>query len=68
MIRLPVVGIIVDYSDQQGAIMMDRSVFVRYWQDDSVNDFRVYLAPGRRHPVVRQQIIERYAGRRQVSS
>jgi hypothetical protein len=27
-----------------GTILMDRSVFVRYWRDDFVNAFRVYLA------------------------
>ncbi len=37
LIRLPIVGIIVDYSDQQGTIFMDRSLFIRYWNDDSVN-------------------------------
>ena len=26
---------------------MDRTVFQRYWHDDSVNVFRVYLEPGR---------------------
>ncbi len=29
---------------------MDRSVFKRYWRDDSVNVFRVYLAPGAEVP------------------
>ena len=28
MIRLPIVGIVVDYSDQQGTILMDRSLFI----------------------------------------
>ena len=66
LIRLPIVGIIVDYSDQQGTIFMDRSLFVRYWNDDSVNIFRVYLNPGARIPEVRQRILEKYAGQRQV--
>jgi putative ABC transport system permease protein len=66
LIRLPIVGIIVDYSDQQGTILMDRTVFERYWHDDSVNVFRVYLQPGALAPEVRQRIIERYAGTRQV--
>ena len=47
VIRLPIVGIIVDYSDQQGTILMDRTLFMRYWHDDSVNIFRVYLTAGR---------------------
>ena len=66
MIRLPIVGIVVDYSDQQGTILMDRSLFVRYWNDDSVNVFRVYLDPGAQVPEVRQRILEMYAGQRQV--
>jgi putative ABC transport system permease protein len=65
-IRLPVVGIIVDYTDQQGAVFMDRSVFMKYWQDDSVSDFRVYVGPGVRIDDVRQRILERYAGRQQL--
>jgi putative ABC transport system permease protein len=63
VIRLPIVGIIVDYSDQQGAILMDRALFIRYWNDDSVNIFRVYLAPGAKMPIVRQRILEAFAGR-----
>ena len=66
VIRLPIVGIVIDYSDQQGTILMDRSVFLKYWHDDTVNAFRVYLKPGARVPDVRQRILERYAGQRQV--
>ena len=66
LIRLPVVGIIVDYSDQQGAILMDRSLFVHYWHDDSVNLFRVYARPDVEPSVVRQQILARFDGERQV--
>ena len=41
-------------------------MFERYWHDDSVNVFRVYLTPGAPVPDVRQRILERYAGERQV--
>jgi putative ABC transport system permease protein len=66
VIRLPIVGIVVDYSDQQGAILMDRTVFKDYWHDDSVNIFRVYLAPGERVPDVKSRILRRFEGQRQV--
>jgi putative ABC transport system permease protein len=66
LIRLPIVGIVVDYSDQQGTILMDRSLFLKYWNDDSVNVFRIYLKPGAKAGDVRQRILERYAGQRQV--
>jgi putative ABC transport system permease protein len=65
-LRLPIVGIVLDYSDQQGAILMDRSVFTHYWEDDSVNMFRVYVKQGLSAAAVREQILLRYAGRRQV--
>jgi putative ABC transport system permease protein len=65
-VRLPVVGVIVDYTDQQGSIFMDRSVWLQYWQDDSVNDFRVFISPGASVTDVRQRIVARYAGKRQV--
>jgi putative ABC transport system permease protein len=65
-IRLPIVGIVVDYSDQQGAILMDRSLFIEHWHDDSVNVFRLYVQRGATVQDVRQRILERYAGRRQV--
>jgi putative ABC transport system permease protein len=66
VIRLPIVGIIIDYSDQQGTILMDRTLFVRYWNDDSVNVFRVYVKAGAPVAEVRRQILEKYAGQRQV--
>ncbi len=65
-IRLPIVGVVVDYSDQQGTILMDRRLFQHYWHDDSVNIFRVYLAPEARVPDVKRHILERYAGQRQL--
>jgi putative ABC transport system permease protein len=66
VIRLPIVGIVLDYSDQQGSILMDRTVFTRYWHDDSVNVFRVYLQPGAEVPDVKHRIQERFAGERQL--
>ena len=66
IIRLPIAGIILDYSDQQGTIIMDRSLFIRYWNDDTVNVFRVYTSPDVRLPDVTPRITERFAGERQV--
>jgi putative ABC transport system permease protein len=65
-ITLPIVGIVVDYSDQQGTFLMDRRVFVEYWRDDSINVFRVYLDPGADLMAVKQRILERFAPERQV--
>jgi putative ABC transport system permease protein len=66
MLRLPVVGIVVDYLDQQGVIIVDRAVYRKHWHDDSVNLFRVYFTHGAKFEDVKQRILERYAGQRQV--
>jgi putative ABC transport system permease protein len=66
LIRLPVTGVVVDYSDQQGTILMDRRLFMEYWNDDTVNVFRLYLDPSADRAAVRRQILARYADERQV--
>ena len=66
MIRLPLVGVIVDHTDQAGTILIDRRVFLEYWHDDAVRDFRVYVSPGTSVSDVRERILERYSGQRQV--
>jgi putative ABC transport system permease protein len=65
-IRLPIVGIVLDYSDQQGAILMDRTLFVEFWHDDSVNVFRVYATDAGGIADLRQRLLELYSGQRQV--
>ena len=65
-LRLPIVGIVLDYSDQQGTLLMDRRLFQRYWHDDSVNVFRVYVTAGAEVPDVKRRILERYGGQQQV--
>src|SRR5204862_57572 len=38
----------------------------RYWKDDTVNVFRIYVARGVDVAVVRQRILDRFAGQRQA--
>jgi putative ABC transport system permease protein len=58
MLKLPIAGIMMDWSDQQGSIVLDRSVYEKYWEDDTVNVFRIYVAPGVDPMVVRQRLLE----------
>jgi len=60
ILRLPIVGIVEDYSDQQGSLFIDREVFKKHWNDDSVNIFRIYLKPGVSVAQTRQRILERF--------
>jgi putative ABC transport system permease protein len=58
-LRLPIRGILRDYSNQLGAIFIDRSVYIRCYGDDSVDMFRVFVKPGVAAETVRREIVER---------
>lgn len=64
VLKLPVTGIVRDFSDQQGSLLMARDVFSKYWRDDSVNVFRIYLKHGANAAQVRQKILDTF-GRQQ---
>jgi putative ABC transport system permease protein len=61
VMRLPIVGIVLDYSDQQGSILINREVFRNYWQDDTINVFRLYLSPNVDEEQVTRRIYSRFA-------
>ncbi|MGE3844372.1 MAG: FtsX-like permease family protein [Vicinamibacterales bacterium] len=63
---LPVVGVIRDYSDQQGALFIDRDLFMQHWHDDTVDFFRVYVQSGVAAERVRDAILQRFAGHRRL--
>ncbi len=65
-LKLPVVGIVRDFSDQQGSLLIQRDVFVQYWRDDSVNVFRIYLKPGAKEAEVRQRILDAFGSRQRL--
>lgn len=62
-LRMPILGIVTDYSDQQGSILMDRKLYIEHWKDTAVNVFRVYLKNPSFEPAVRAKIQEMYGGR-----
>ncbi len=57
-LSLPIVGIIQDWSDQQGAVFLDRRLYEQRWADTTANVFRVYVKPGIDPRVVRQRILD----------
>lgn len=62
-VRVPVLGIVLDYSDQQGSIMMDRRFYAKHWDDTTVNVFRVYLNKGAVRAAVREELLRRFGTR-----
>jgi putative ABC transport system permease protein len=65
-LRLPVVGVVRDYSNQLGSIFLERKTYVRYFEDDTVDLFRVYLKRGVPAAEVRAAIVERLGKRRRL--
>jgi putative ABC transport system permease protein len=59
----PVVGIIRDYSDQQGSLLIDRKLYNELWRDDTVNVFRLYLNKGANPVSVKNAILGKLGDR-----
>ncbi len=66
IVRLPIVGVVRDFSDQQGSVILDRKVYLKYWDDDSANSFVIFLKPGANEAAVRQAIVSRFGGRQRL--
>jgi putative ABC transport system permease protein len=65
VLRLPICGIVTDFSDQQGSVLIDLSVYRKWWKDDRLNSFRVFVTEGADKAEVRKRILDRLAqGRR----
>jgi putative ABC transport system permease protein len=65
-LRLPIVGIVHDYSNQQGSVFLDRKAYIRYFQDDTVDIFRVYVKRGASPAEVRRRIVDALGGQRRM--
>ncbi len=66
ILRLPVVGVVRDFSDQQGSLLISRELFHQYWHDDAVNMFRIYLKPGANEAQVRDKIVTSLGSRQRL--
>jgi putative ABC transport system permease protein len=66
LLRLPIVGIIRDYSDIQGSLFIDRTVYTKWWHDDTANVARVYVRQGEGAAVVRARIVETLSGKQRL--
>ncbi len=63
LLKLPVAGVIRDYSDLQGAVFIDRSVYLKYWNDTTVNVVRVYLRKDADAAEVKRRITDSLSGK-----
>jgi putative ABC transport system permease protein len=61
-----VVGVQVDYSSDNGSLILDREVYKRLWKDDRVDTFDLMLERGYDPETVRREIQSRFAPDRSV--
>jgi putative ABC transport system permease protein len=58
-----VVGVYIDYSSDIGSVLIDRALYKKYWRDDLVDSFDVWLEPGADQRAVAQRIKNEYGER-----
>ena len=59
---VPIEGIFYDYATDGGKMVMERMFYHRFWDDDRVTVFAVYLEPGAGSEQVRQAVIRKMTG------
>jgi putative ABC transport system permease protein len=65
-LRLPIVGVVRDFADQQGSLFFSLDVFARRWNDTGVSNFGIYLRPGADEAAVRQRILDAYGAQQRL--
>ena len=65
-ISFPVLGVYVDYSSDSGSVLLDRSLYKKYWRDDLLDAFDLWLVPGADQGQIIQTIKQRYGERYQL--
>jgi putative ABC transport system permease protein len=65
-ISFSVLGVYVDYSSDAGSVLIDRALYKKYWQDELVDAFDLWLEPQADQQSVVQEIKQRYGERYQL--
>jgi putative ABC transport system permease protein len=66
-LRLPVVGVVTDYLNQSGTIFVDyQAVYMRYWEDPTVDIYKLYLKPGFVAESLKQRIQQEFSSQRRL--
>ena len=66
VLRLPIAGILQDFSNQLGTVFIDRTLYRKLWKDDAVDVFRIYLQPGASAASIKAQILDGFARERRL--
>jgi putative ABC transport system permease protein len=61
--RFKIVGVYIDYSSDAGSVLIDRALYRKYWSDELVDAFDIWLEPGADEHAVIQRIKTGYGER-----
>jgi putative ABC transport system permease protein len=59
----PIIGVYIDYSSDIGSVLIDRALYKKYWRDDLVDAFDLWLEPGADERAVIEKIKSAYGER-----
>ena len=65
-LNLEIVSVYYDYSQERGYIVMDRETYKKYYNDNAVNSFVIYLRDKSRLNSVRKEVVKRFGGENKV--
>jgi putative ABC transport system permease protein len=65
-VALKVLGVYIDYSSDSGSVLLDRALYQKYWKDELLDAFDLWLEPGADQQQIIQTIKERHGERYQL--
>src|SRR3970282_1382345 len=65
-IAFKILGVYVDYSSDSGSVLLDRALYKKYWRDELVDAFDLWLEPGADQGSVIQKIKDDYGEKYQL--
>jgi len=66
LIPFKILGVYVDYSSDSGSVLLDRALYRRYWRDELVDAFDLWLEPGADQQAVIEKIKTDYGEQYQL--
>ena len=66
LVAFRVLGVYIDYSSDIGSVLIDRGLYKKFWQDELVDAFDLWLEPGADQNIVIEQIKKDYGEQYQL--
>jgi putative ABC transport system permease protein len=60
LISFNVIGVYIDYSSDSGSVLLDRALYKKYWRDELVDAYDLWLQPGTEPQAIIQTLKSRY--------